>query len=138
MTMGDVRQCPGGGHGRASSSRLADGDLERGVLETAANTTQGKQNLSVTSAPDGTWKSTAGGSGTSWLAADRVWLEGVTGDGTPIKQGALSRSYTVNIGTGGPSSVGLNTTRTACPMRTLSTSQSTRLVIIVGPSASVT
>ena len=53
--------------------------------ETAAGTTQGKQDISVTFAPDGTWKSTAGGSGTSWLAGDRVWLEGITGDGTPIK-----------------------------------------------------
>jgi branched-subunit amino acid ABC-type transport system permease component len=44
----------------------------------------------------------------------------------------------VNIGTGGPSSVGLNTTRTACPMRIASRSQSTRFVIMVGPSASVT
>src|SRR5256885_1624888 len=46
--------------------------------------------------------------------------------------------YSVNIGPGGPSSVGLNTTRTACPMRSLSRSQPTRFVIIVGPSASVT
>ena len=53
--------------------------------ETAAANTQGQRNISVTFAPDGTWKSTAGGHGTSWLAADRVWLEGVTGDGTPIK-----------------------------------------------------
>ena len=44
-----------------------------------------------------------------------------------------------NIGTGGPpSSVALKLTRTACPMRIASRSQSTMLVIIVGPSASVT
>jgi hypothetical protein len=44
-----------------------------------------------------------------------------------------------NIGTGGPpSSVALKLTRTACPMRMVSRSQSTMLVIIVGPSASVT
>ena len=43
-----------------------------------------------------------------------------------------------NIGTGGPPSVGLNTTRTLCPIRTASRSQSTMLVIIDTPSSSVT
>src|SRR3989454_6189380 len=44
----------------------------------------------------------------------------------------------VNIGTGGPPSVGLKTTRTRCPIRMASRSQSTMLVIIVTPSSSVT
>ena len=44
----------------------------------------------------------------------------------------------LNIGTGGPPSVGLNTTSTACPMRMSSRSQSTILVIIDTPSSSVT
>ena len=44
----------------------------------------------------------------------------------------------VNMGTGGPPSVGVHTTRTGWPMRCASKSQSTRLVIMVGPSSSVT
>ena len=45
----------------------------------------------------------------------------------------------LNIGTGGcPSSVGLKTTSTFCPMRTSSRSQSTMFVIMVVPSSSVT
>lgn len=44
----------------------------------------------------------------------------------------------VNIATGGPRSVGLKTSFTFWPMRSLSKSQSTRLVIIVTPSSSVT
>ena len=44
----------------------------------------------------------------------------------------------VNIGTGGPPSVGLKTTFTAWPIRIASRSQSTMLVIIVTPSSSVT
>jgi len=44
----------------------------------------------------------------------------------------------VNIGTGGPPSLGLKTSRTCCPMRILLRSQSTMLVIIVGPSLNVT
>jgi len=43
-----------------------------------------------------------------------------------------------NIGTGGPPSVGLNTTRTFSPIRIASRSQSTMLVIIDTPSSSVT
>jgi len=43
-----------------------------------------------------------------------------------------------NIGTGGPPSEGLNTTRTFCPIRTASRSQSTMLVSIETPSSSVT
>src|SRR6266446_6067588 len=43
----------------------------------------------------------------------------------------------VNIGTGGPPSLGLKTRRTAWPMRIELRSQSTMLVIIVGPSAKV-
>lgn len=30
--------------------------------------------------PDGTWKTAAGGSGTSWLAGDLVYIEGKTRD----------------------------------------------------------
>lgn len=41
-------------------------------------------------------------------------------------------------GTGVPSLAGFHTSSTACPMRKRSKSPSTRLVIIVGPSASVT
>ena len=44
----------------------------------------------------------------------------------------------VNIGTGGPLSVGLKTTFTRWPIRIASRSQSTMLVIIVTPSSSVT
>ena len=44
----------------------------------------------------------------------------------------------VNIGTGGPPSVGLNTTVTAWPIRIASRSQSTMFVIIVTPSSRVT
>ena len=53
--------------------------------ETGASTTQGVQEISVTFANDGSWKSSAGGSGTSWTTGDRVVVDGVTGDGTPIK-----------------------------------------------------
>ena len=53
--------------------------------ETAAGTTQGRRNITLTFAPDGGWKSTVGGSGTSWLEGDSVVLEGITGEGTPIK-----------------------------------------------------
>ena len=41
-------------------------------------------------------------------------------------------------GMGGPPSLALNFNVTACPMRTASASASTMLLIIVGPSASVT
>jgi hypothetical protein len=44
----------------------------------------------------------------------------------------------LNIGTGGPSSVSTNTTPTGWPTRSASKSQSTMLVSMVGPSASVT
>lgn len=44
----------------------------------------------------------------------------------------------VNMGTAGPPSLGLNTTRTLSPMRTESRSQSTMLVIMVTPSSRVT
>src|SRR5262249_42833159 len=44
----------------------------------------------------------------------------------------------VNMGTGGPPSVGLKTTFTRWPMRMASRSQSTMFVIIVTPSSSVT
>jgi len=55
------------------------------VWQTGAAQTQGKQDISVTFAGDGSWKSTAGGSGTSWADGDRIVVDGVTGDGTPIK-----------------------------------------------------
>lgn len=44
----------------------------------------------------------------------------------------------VNIGTGGPPSVGVHATRTGWPMPSASKSQSTRPVIMVTPSSSVT
>ena len=44
----------------------------------------------------------------------------------------------VNIGSGGPPSVGLKTTFTGCSHFSLSRSQSTMLVTMRGPSASVT
>src|SRR6516162_5898426 len=44
----------------------------------------------------------------------------------------------VNIGTGCPLSLGLKMSRTACPMRIRSRSQSTMLVIIETPSCNVT
>ena len=44
----------------------------------------------------------------------------------------------VNIGTGGPPSVGTNFSFTSCPILSASRSQSTMLVIIFGPSASST
>src|SRR5690606_4926753 len=44
----------------------------------------------------------------------------------------------VNMGTWWPPSLGLNTTRTACPMATSAGLQSTRLVISVTPSLRVT
>ncbi len=43
-----------------------------------------------------------------------------------------------NIGTGGPPSLGTNLTFTLCPIFSAAKSQSTRLVIIEGPSSSVT
>ena len=55
------------------------------VWQTGAAQTQGKQDISVTFASDGSWKSSTGGSGTSWGTGDRVVVEGITGDGTPIK-----------------------------------------------------
>lgn len=44
----------------------------------------------------------------------------------------------MKVGTGGPASVGLNTSLTRWPIRMASRLQSTRLVIIVTPSSSVT
>ncbi len=57
------------------------------VWQTGASLSQGQQPIAVTFASDGSWKSTAGGSGTSWAVGekDKVVVEGVTGDGTPIK-----------------------------------------------------
>ena len=37
-------------------------------------------NTVVTFAPDGTWRTAAGGSGTSWLGGDLVYIEGKTRD----------------------------------------------------------
>ena len=51
---------------------------------------------------------------------------------------AHRRQAGVNIGSGGPPSVGLKTTFTACSHFSLSKSQSTMLVTMRGPSASVT
>jgi len=44
----------------------------------------------------------------------------------------------VNMGTGGPPSLGTNFSFTSCPIFSVAKSQSTRLVIIDGPSSSVT
>ena len=51
---------------------------------------------------------------------------------------AHRRQAGVNIGNGGPPSVGLKTTFTACSHFSLSKSQSTMLVTMRGPSARVT
>lgn len=53
--------------------------------EVGASTTQFSRESMVTFAPDGTWKSNAGGSGTSWLEGDRVVIQGRLADGQPIK-----------------------------------------------------
>ena len=53
--------------------------------EVGAGTTQFSRESMVTFAPDGTWKSNAGGSGTSWLEGDRVVVQGRLADGQPIK-----------------------------------------------------
>jgi len=48
--------------------------------QVGGGTTQAQANVVVTFAPDGTWKTAAGGSGTSWLAGDTVYIEGKTRD----------------------------------------------------------
>jgi hypothetical protein len=51
----------------------------------------------------------------------------------------IAAVYTgVNIGTGGPPSLGTNFSFTSCPIFSAAKSQSTKLVIIDGPSSSVT
>jgi hypothetical protein len=49
--------------------------------QVAGDTAQGQRDATVTFASDGTWKTSAGGSGTSWLAGDTVFVEGATADG---------------------------------------------------------
>jgi hypothetical protein len=53
--------------------------------QVGAAQTQFERETMVTFAPDGSWKTTAGGSGTSWLEGDRVLIQGRTADGQPIK-----------------------------------------------------
>jgi hypothetical protein len=71
--------------GERSHPAWLTGTWKGEVWQTAAAQTQGRQDISVTFASDGSWKSSAGGSGTSYAAGDRIVVEGVTGDGTPIK-----------------------------------------------------
>lgn len=56
----------------------------------------------------------------------------------PPRRARSSDYACVNIGTGGPPSLGLNTTLTFCPMRIVSDAQSTMLVIMLTPSSRVT
>jgi hypothetical protein len=49
--------------------------------QVAGDTGQAHRDTVVTFASDGTWKTSAGGSGTSWLAGDTVYVEGATADG---------------------------------------------------------
>ena len=49
--------------------------------QVAADSVQGQRDTVVTFASDGAWKTAAGGSGTSWLVGDTVYVEGATADG---------------------------------------------------------
>lgn len=71
--------------GERSHPAWLTGTWKGEAWQTAAAMTQGKQDITVTFASDGSWKSSVGGSGTSWAAGDRIVVEGVTGDGTPIR-----------------------------------------------------
>jgi len=53
--------------------------------EVGASKTSRERDATVTFSPDGTWRSSLGGSGTSWLDGDRVVVQGQTGDGQPFK-----------------------------------------------------
>ena len=53
--------------------------------QVAAGKTQGEADVTLTFAADGTWKASTGASGTSWVAGDRVVLEGVASDGAKIR-----------------------------------------------------
>jgi hypothetical protein len=49
--------------------------------QVAGDTNQGQRDATVTFESDGTWKTSAGGSGKSWLEGDTVFIDGQTSDG---------------------------------------------------------
>jgi type IV secretory pathway TrbL component len=57
------------------------GTWEATGWQSAGSTTQFQRTATVTFAPDGTWQSNAGDSGTSWLTGGTVYVEGQTKDG---------------------------------------------------------
>jgi hypothetical protein len=59
--------------------------------QVAGDTAQAQRDTLVTFAPDGTWKTPAGGSGTSWLVGDEVFVQGSTADGYKFQYSLRSR-----------------------------------------------
>ena len=65
---------------RANHPSWLTGPWQANGWQVAGDTTQGRVNTVVTFAPDGTWKTPAGGCETSWLTGDLVYIEGKTRD----------------------------------------------------------
>jgi hypothetical protein len=59
--------------------------------QVAGDTAQAQRDTLVTFAPDGTWKTPAGGSGTSWLVGDDVFVKGSTADGYQFQYSLKNR-----------------------------------------------
>jgi hypothetical protein len=77
--------CAGGAatspEARANHPSWLTGNWQATGWQVAGDTNQARANTVVTFAPDGSWKTPAGGAGTSWLAGDKVYVEGKTRDG---------------------------------------------------------
>jgi hypothetical protein len=58
--------------------------------QVAGDTAQAQRDTLVTFAPDGTWKTPAGGSGISWLVGDDVFVKGSTADGSRELYGVVA------------------------------------------------
>lgn len=78
--------CAGGTGSTSSEARNVHpawltGQWEATGWQVAGDAGQGVRATTVTFAPDGTWKTSAGGAGTSWLVGDNLFVEGATSDG---------------------------------------------------------
>lgn len=65
---------------RANHPAWLTGPWQATGWQVGGDTAQARPSVVVTFAADGTWKTAAGGSGTSWLGGDLVYIEGKTRD----------------------------------------------------------
>jgi hypothetical protein len=79
---------------RANHPSWLTGPWQATGWQVAGDTAQARADVVVTFAPDGTWKTPAGGSGTSWVAGDTVYIEGKTRDGYTFQYSLRQRQNT--------------------------------------------